>query len=238
LARALPFRYAEGSTLLSQEGDMRRIGMAVLGLLVAAPLAAQRSALREVRSGDGGSLGIDFVIAEPLGAFRRHGDVAAGLAFNGVTAGRTLSVRIDGIWMVYDASYQGYGVSTTSQIGTLMIGPQVTLGQGPLRFYGFLTGGGSLFWSNANYNDGCGCSSSDFLDGDLTFSRSAGAGVLLAISRKIAIDVGVRENRHDQVTYVPAGGLSDNGDGTYTVNRVTSSVLMRVWQVGVSIGLR
>ena len=218
---------------------MRRIGMAVLGLTVlTATLAAQRSALREVRRGDGASLGIDLVIAEPLGAFRRNGNVAAGLAFNGVTGGRTLGVRIDGSWMAYDASYLGYGVSTTSQIGTLMIGPQVTLGQGNMRLYGFLTGGGSLFWSNATYQDGCGCSSSDFLDGDLTFSRSAGAGVLLALSRKIAIDVGVRENRHDQVTYVPAGGLTDNGDGTYTVNRVTSSVLMRVWQVGVSIGLR
>lgn len=218
---------------------MRRIGMAVLGLTVlTVPLAAQRSALREVRRGDGGRLGIDFVIAEPLGQFRRHGNVAAGLAFNGVTAGRTLGVRVDGSWMVYDASYLGYGVSTTSQIGTLMIGPQVTLGRGNVRVYGFVTGGGSLFWSNASYNDGCGCSSSDFLDGDLTFSRSGGAGVLLAISRKVAIDVGVRENRHDQVTYVAAGGLTDNGDGTYTANRVTSSVLMRVWQAGVSIGLR
>lgn len=218
---------------------MRRIGMAVLGLAVlTAPLAAQRSALREVRRGDGGSLGIDLVIAEPLGAFRRNGNVAAGLAFNGVTAGRTLGVRIDGSWMVYDASHLGYGVSTTSQIGTLMIGPQVTLGQGNMRLYGFVTGGGSLFWSNASYQDGCGCSSSDFLDGDLTFSRSAGAGVLLALSRKIALDAGVRENRHDQVSYVPAGGLTDNGDGTYTVNRVRSSVLMRVWQVGVSISLR
>ena len=140
--------------------------------------------------------------------------------------------------MVYDASNLGYGVSTTSQIGTLMIGPQVTVGQGNMRVYGFVTGGGSLFWSNASYSDGCGCSSSDFLDGDLTFSRSAGAGVLLAISRKVAIDIGVRENRHDQVTYVPVGGLTANGDGTYTVNRVTSSVLMRVWQVGVSFGLR
>jgi len=216
---------------------MRRI-VALALMVLPSSLLAQRSALREVRSGNSGSLGIDLVIAEPLGQFRRHGNVAAGLAFNGVTAGRTLGVRIDGSWMVYDASYLGYGVSTTSQIGTLMIGPQVTFGQGNMRFYGFLTGGGSLFWSNANYNDGCGCSSSDFLDGDLTFSRSAGAGVLLALSRKVAIDVGVRENRHDQVTYVSAGGLTDNGDGTYTVNRVTSSVLMRVWQVGVSIGLR
>jgi hypothetical protein len=221
---------------------MRRIGMAVLGLAaMTVPLAAQRAALREVSYGNGGSLGIDFVIAEPSGAFRRHGDVAAGIGFNGVTAGNAFAVRFDGSWMVYDATYQGYGVSTTSQIGTLMIGPQLTLGQGPMRVYGFLAGGGSLFWSNASYNDGCGCSGSDFLDGDLTFSRSVGGGVLMSITRRhnpISLDIGVREVRHDRVTYVPAGGLSDNGDGTFTANRVQTPVVMRVWQVGVSVGLR
>lgn len=221
---------------------MRRIGMAVLGLAtLTTPLSAQRSALRDVSYGGNGSLGIDFVLAQPLGAFRRTGDVAAGLGFHGVTAGRTLGVRIDGSWLVYDVTHQGYGVSTTSQIGTLMLGPQVTLGQGPMRFYGFLVGGGSLFWSNASYYDGCGCSSSDFLDGDLTFSRAAGAGMLLAVSRgrtPVSVDVGVREVRHDRVSYVPADGLIDNGDGTFSATRVETPVFMRVWQVGVSIGIR
>lgn len=221
---------------------MRRIGMAVLGLVaIAAPLSAQRSALREVSYGGNGSFGIDFVVAQPLGAFRRTGDVAAGFGFNAVTAGRMVGVRIDGSWMAYDVTHQGYGVSTTSQIGTLMLGPQVTLGQGPMRFYGFVAGGGSLFWSNASYYDGCGCSSSDYLDGDFTFSRAAGAGMLLGLSRgrtPIAIDVGVREVRHDQVSYVPANGLIDNGDGTFSATRVQTPVFMRVWQIGVSIGIR
>jgi len=222
---------------------MRRIGMAVLGLAaITAPLCAQRSALREVSYGGGnGSFGVDFVIAEPRGDFRRTGNVAAGLGLNGVTAGHMLGVRIDGSWMVYDVTHQGYGVSTTSQIGTIMLGPQVTLGRGPMRFYGFLVGGGSLFWSNASYQDSCGCSSSDFLDGDLTFSRSAGAGMLLALSRgrtPISIDVGVREVRHDRVAYVPANGLTDNGDGTFSATRVETPVFMRVWQLGVSIGIR
>lgn len=217
---------------------MRRIGVAVLLTVMAAPLAGQRAALREVRRDGDGALGINLVIAEPLGEFRRHGQMAAGVGVNGVTAGRTLGVRIDGSYMVYDTDYQGYGVSTTSQIGTLMLGPQLTLGQGPMRVYGYLAGGGSVFWTDAEYQDGCGCYGSDFLDGDLTFSRSAGAGMLLSLSRKVSIDFGVRELRHDRVSYVPAGGLTDNGDGSFTVTRVETPVLMRVWQVGVSIGLR
>ncbi|HYT83396.1 MAG TPA: hypothetical protein VEK86_08090, partial [Gemmatimonadales bacterium] len=99
--------------------------MAVLGLaLVASPLSGQRSALREVR--DRGAFGADFVVAEPLGEFSRNGDVAAGLSIFGVTSGGALALRVEGAWMAYDVSYQGYGVSTTSQIGTLGAGPQLT----------------------------------------------------------------------------------------------------------------
>ncbi|PYO89418.1 MAG: hypothetical protein DMD58_09460 [Gemmatimonadetes bacterium] len=220
---------------------MRRIGMAVLGLtVVTSPLMAQRSALREVHRGGNGSFGAALVVAEPLGEFSRNGDVAAGLSIFGVTSGGLLALRVEGAWMAYDVSYQGYGVSTTSQIGTLGAGPQVTLGNGALRFYGFATMGGSLFWSNASYNS-CGCSASDWLDGHTTWMRSAGGGVLLGITAghtPIAIDIGARGVRHDRVTYVPAGGLTQNSDGSFTAQQVTTPVDMRVYQVGVSIGIR
>ena len=218
---------------------MRRIGMAVLGLtLGATSLVGQRSALREVR--DRGAFGANFVVAQPLGEFRRNGDVAGGLSVFGVTSGSPLALRIEAGWMAYDAQYQGYGVSTLSQIGAIGAGPQLTLGHGPLRFYGFATIGGSLFWSNASY-DGCGCSGTDWLDGHATTMRSAGGGVLLGISAghtPIAIDLGLRGVRHDRVTYVPAGGLTQNSDGSFSAQQVTTPVDMRVYQIGVSIGIR
>lgn len=219
---------------------MRRIGMAVLGLTVISgtPLLGQRTALREVR--DRGSFGVNLVVAQPLGAFRRNGDVAAGLSVFGVTSG-ALALRIDGGWMAYDATYQGYGVSTLSQIGTLAAGPQLTLGQGALRFYGFATVGGSLFWSTASYG-GCGCeSASSFLDGHFTTTTSAGGGILLGLGSgrtPVAIDLGVRAVRHERVWYVPNGGLTRNSDGSFTADEVQTPVEMRVFQVGVSIGIR
>jgi hypothetical protein len=221
---------------------MRRIGMAVLGLtLGAAPLAGQRSALREVH--DRGSFGVNVVVAQPLGAFRRTGGVAPGLSGFAVVGGPSLGLRIDGSWMVYDSRYQGYGVSTSSQIGSLAIGPQLTLGQGPIRFYGFVTAGGSLFYSNASYSGGCGCYRSDdyYLDGDFTTTTSAGTGMLIQVSQRrtsIAIDLGVRGVRHDRVSYVPAGGLTQNSDGTFSAQRVETPVQLRVFQIGVSIGIR
>ena len=223
---------------------MRRIWMAVLGLfIVTAPLAAQRSALREVR--DRGSFGLTFVVAEPLGAFRRNGDYAAGITGFGVVGlgrGTTLGLRIEGDYLVYDSDYRGYGVSTTSQIGTLAVGPQVTLGHGALRLYGFATAGGSLFWSAASYQGGCGCYDSDtfYLDGDFTTTTSIGSGLLIMVSRRrpIGIDLGVREVRHDRVQYVPAGAMTENPDGSFTARRVETPVAMRVFQIGVSIGIR
>jgi len=222
---------------------MRRIGMAVLGLtVITSPLMGQRSALREVHDGGSGSFGATFVVAQPLGEFRRNGDVAAGLSVFGVTGGGALALRIDGSWMAYDARYQGYGVSTLSQIGTLGAGPQLTLGHGLFRAYGFATVGGSLFWSTASYGGGCGCSSWDsFLAGHFTTTTSAGGGLLIGLSSgrtPIAVDLGARAVRHDRVRYVPAGGLTQNPDGSFTAREVETRVDMRVYQIGVSIGIR
>jgi hypothetical protein len=101
--------------------------------------------------------------------------------------------------------------------------------------------GGSMFWSTASY-EGCGCYDRDwFLDGHFTTTTSAGGGVLLGISAgrtPIAIDVGARGVRHDRVKYVPAGGLTQNPDGSFSAQQVETRVDMRVYQIGVSIGIR
>ncbi len=227
----------------------RTIGLALLLVALTSPLigqriAGRRSGLREVRND--GSVGLTFVVAQPLGEFRRNGDVAAGLtgfAVVGLDRRASVGLRIDGAYMVYDAAYFGYGVSSTSSIGTLALGPQVTLGQGPLRLYGFGTVGGSLFWTSASYSGSCGCYDPDvfFLDGHFTTTTQLGGGMLITISQRrspVAIDLGVRDVRHDRVTYVPANGMTDNGDGTFTARRVTTPVELRVFQIGVSIGLR
>ncbi|MGH7529369.1 MAG: hypothetical protein ACREMN_03215 [Gemmatimonadales bacterium] len=220
---------------------MRRIGLVVGALgLVASSLAAQRyhrPGLREVR--ERGSVGLTLHVAEPWGDFKRHGNMAAGLNVTGVSGGSGLGVRLEAAFLTYASDYQGYGASTTSAIGSLGIGPQLTLGGGPLRVYGFATLGGSLFWSSLD-RDSCGCYDDDvfFLEGDFTTNRSVGAGLLLNVSSRLALDVGVREVRHDRVTYVPAGGITENSDGSYTVERVETPVGMRVWHAGVSFAIR
>ncbi len=225
---------------------MRRItGLAVTLLAATSSLFGQRSGpsgLREVR--DGGSLGLTLVVAQPLGEFRRTGDVAAGLTgFAVVGRSSGLGLRIDGGYMVYDATYRGYGISTTSSIGSLALGPQITLGQGPMRPYGFATFGGSMFWTSLTDENYCGCYDSDVfvLNGRFTTVAQVGAGLLITVSQRrtpVAIDLGVRDVRHDRVRYVPAGGITENSDGSFSVQRVVTPVQMRVFQIGVSVGIR
>jgi hypothetical protein len=224
---------------------MRRIiGLALTLVTATSPLVGQRSALREVRGGS--SAGFTLVVAQPLGEFRRTGDVAAGITgFAVVPLDRTASVglRIDGGYMVYDAAYRGYGISTTSSIGSLAVGPQITLGQGPIRPYGFATLGGSIFWTSVSDNNYCGCYDSDvfLLNGRFTTVTQVGTGLIIAVSRRrtaVALDLGVRDVRHERVRYVPAGGITENADGSFTVERVQTPVRMRVFQIGVSVGIR
>jgi hypothetical protein len=145
--------------------------------------------------------------------------------------------------MMYDSDSRGYGITTTSSIGSLAIGPQITLGQGPIRPYGFATLGGSLFWSSVSDDNYCGCYDSDvfLLNGRFTTVTQVGTGLLIAVSRRrtpVALDLGVRDVRHAQVRYVPAGGITENSDGSFTVERVETPVRMRVFQIGVSVGIR
>ena len=228
---------------------MRRIiGLALTLVTTTSPLFAQRSGrpsgLREVR--DGGSAGLTVVVAQPLGDFSRTGDVAAGLTgfvVVGLDRSASVGLRIDGSYLVYDSYYRSNGISTASSIGSLAIGPQITLGRGPIRPYGFATLGGALFWSSVSNNDSyCGCYDSDvfYVNGRFTTVTQVGTGLMIAVSRRrsVALDLGVRDVRHERVRYVPAGGITENSDGSFSVERVETPVRMRVFQIGVSVGIR
>ncbi|HXF95595.1 MAG TPA: hypothetical protein VNI61_05785 [Gemmatimonadales bacterium] len=220
---------------------MRRLAPAVAVLTIqAATLAAQGRGLREVRPEGYG--GLHVVVAQPLGEFRHTGDWSAGLTGFLLFGGAGLGLRLDGGYLQYDSDYRGYGVTTSSSVGSLGLGPQLTLGHGRLRAYGFATLGGSFFWTALTEDGYCGCYDGDtfFLNGRFTTTTQLGTGLLIVISRRrpVALDLGVRDVRHARVRYVPAGGITDHGDGSYSVERVETPVRMRVFQVGVSIGLR
>src|SRR5260370_5228047 len=78
-------------------------------LLLAGPLTAQRSALREVRSGGGSGGGLSLMIVQPVGQFKQFVNGGAGVAFAAVPAldrQGVVGVRIGGELPAYSHTDQ------------------------------------------------------------------------------------------------------------------------------------
>jgi hypothetical protein len=232
------------------------LGLAVLMLIAGIPLrtaAGQRYAtgLREVR--DVGSAGINLAVAVPVGEFNRL-DVAGGLdVFGALSLGRggPLAIRFDGSYLIYGAEnrfipqpYYPVAVNTTYSIATFGVGPQLTMGQGPIRLYGFGTFGASYISARSSYRvDGCGCdafaSQTDF--DDWQGALQAGGGLLIGLRSRhapIAIDLGARYLYNGDAWYVTPGDVVPRGDGSVAIFPSRSPVNLVVMHIGVTVGIR
>ena len=233
---------------------MKTLGVTMALLLVAPlPLLGQRygGGLREVR--DAGSAGLNLVVAVPTGEFRQNVDIAGGLeAFGVFTLGRSgLALRVNGAYLIYGSDntilsqpYYPVAITTTYSIANFGIGPQVTLGQGPVRVYGFGTVGFSYIWARSSYGlDGCGCdvfaSGTDF--DDWTGALQGGGGLLINLSNRrvpIALDLGARYLANGDAWYVSPGDVVPQPDGSVVIYPVRSKANLVAFHAGVSIGLR
>src|SRR5229473_456947 len=188
-------------------------------LLLAGPLTAQRSALREVRSGGGSGGGLSLMIVQPVGQFKQFVNGGAGVAFAAVPAldrQGVVGLRIEGELLAY-----GY-----------MNEPVTLSGGGPARLYGFLTGGVVDFATTTSVQSDCGCDIASYGDGhDLALAWQAGGGMMLAVGRgrhPASLDLGARYLRNGTVTY----GTTTGG----SLRFVRSEANAVVYHIGLSFG--
>ena len=203
---------------------MVRVGLVALAVMVAGvrPGVGQRyaSGLREVRNV--GSAGINLAVAVPVGEFNRNVNVAGGVdVFGALSLGRggAVAIRFDGSYLIYGDEnryipqpFYPVAVNTTYSIATFGIGPQLTVGQGPVRLYGFGTFGASYISARSSYRvDGCGCdafaSQTDF--DDWQGALQGGGGLLVALRTRhapVSIDLGARYLYNGDAWYVSPGG--------------------------------
>jgi hypothetical protein len=225
---------------------------AAAALVGVTPLAAQHYGLREVR--DAGSAGVHVALGVPVGDFRQSINAAGGVdVFGTVNLDRAggLALRVDGSYLVYGIddrvvaqAFYPVGIKTTYSIATLGVGPQMTLGQGPLRLYGFGEAGFSYIWAHSSYRvDGCGCdafaSYTDF--DDWTGALQAGGGLLVSLRRghtPVALDLGARYLNHGRAWVVRPGDVVPQSDGSVVVYPTRTRADLVVFQLGVSVGLR
>jgi len=229
---------------------MRTVGLALaIALIGASSGAAQAPGLREVRSW--GDFGFAVVGGVPVGQFADLvtdvGGVNADLNLHLDRHGAA-SFRIDGSYLQYGNERRllplaGSGgllavdMNTTFYVAALRAGPQIVLGEGRIRPYGFGSIGVAYFATQTSLDGCCGTTNYD----DTALSLAAGGGFRIDLSRgrhPAALDLGASYVQNGQVSYVRAGDITANSDGSFTLHPVRSDANFVTLQVGLSFGLR
>ena len=225
----------------------------VLFLLAAAGIAAKTAAAQPVPAkpsewlGGGGLL-----IGIPLGEFADATDEGFGVVGNVVftPGGGPFGIRLQTGGLVYGSrtigvSVPGSGGLVTEDLTTdnwllnAGIGPQFMARSGPVRPYAYALAGFGYFATDTSFGNGYdyyGDLSTTNYD-DWTFAWSAGAGLLLPVSRSVAIDVGVQYVGNGTVRYLAEGDLRPSPGGTppLIVPRQTEANLLTI-TVGITFG--
>jgi hypothetical protein len=230
---------------------MKTIASSVLVVLAAAG-AAEGQGLRPVGN-PSVRVGGGVVLAQPIGAFADQVDLGYGLAGHAVwtpAPNGVFSLRLDGMFLVYGSETRRYqllplidvDVTTRNQVAGLQIGPQLTVGKGVLRFYGYSQLGFSYFATTSSV-EGSGnvgsFANTTNLD-DVTLAASGGGGVLVRLGRgrtPVALDLGARYLHNGRVRYLREGSIAVDGNDV-TISPIESQANLVVYQLGVSIGLR
>jgi len=228
------------------------IRAALLALVLAslADLPAGAQGLREVHSWS--NWGGGFMVGVPVGQFQDFVDVHPGMGA-AVTIGGPVGLRIGGTLLVYGHEQQivpyvgsygrlGLGVNTDNIIGTLGLGPQITLGAGPVRLYGYGTIGVGYFATVSSLGRRCGCYAAGQTTNfeDWALAREAGGGLQIRLARHSPafLDLSARYMRNGRVEYLREGSIYEDADGRIVVSPVESFANLVTFQIGMSFGIR
>ena len=138
----------------------------------------------------------------------------------------------------------GVDLTTDNNIAFIGAGPQIGLPTGAFRPYvnGFVgvsyiftessvrgSSSGESFASSTNYDDA-------------SFAYGGGAGLYIPVGRRrhnpVSIDLGAQYRHNGQAYYLVKGGITDNPDGSITLDPIRSETNLLTFHVGVSVGVR
>jgi hypothetical protein len=227
--------------------------LALVTLLGATPVAAQYAfGTRPARATAGGGV----LVAQPVGEFKNY--VANGFGGGGHLMLRVdpqgfLALRADVGYLVYghetkrvslpNAGRVEFDVTTSNNILTYSIGPQLMVPTGPIRPYVNATAGGAYFFTESSV--GGSDNSSEFAStrnfGHNVASYGYGGGVFLPFvvrNALIGLDVGARFIHNGRTRYLREGGIADIPGGGFIVSPIESETNLVVYHAGISVGLR
>jgi hypothetical protein len=227
--------------------------LALVTLVGVPPAGAQYGfGARPARATAGGGV----FVAQPVGEFKSY--VNSGFGGGGHLMLRVdpqgfLALRADVGYVVYghettrislpNAGRVELDVTTSDNILTYSIGPQLMVPTGPIRPYVNATAGGAYFFTESSV--GGSDNSSDFAStrnfGDNVASYGYGGGVFVPFAVRnalIGLDVGARFIRNGRTRYLREGGITDIPGGGFIVSPIESETKLVVYHVGLRIGLR
>ncbi len=245
---------------------MRKLLLVSAMLLVAAPLSAQRyprrprerevEADRASRPAPHAWMGFNLQVGQASGIFSNY--VSAGIGGGGYflyrpDAGGVFGLRAGAMFMIYGSQTRRYpllpgiaaDVTTRNEIVGMTLGPQLTLGRGAAKLYGY-GGIGFSYFATRSSVEGSGNVNQPFASttnyDDFTFASEGGGGMWVFLSRgrtPVALDLGVRYLNNGRVTYVTESGVSvDLANNRLNVDPIDSEANLIVYHLGVVIGLR
>lgn len=207
---------------------MRSTALAVAALasiLVAPALTAQQTLAPEMPSRDRLSVGLTFGLAYPQGEFSELSGVGFELSGHLLIdldrAGWT-GLRLAGTGSIHPEQAVGTPVSglgrlsVRNRLGSLSVGPQLTVAHGVIRPYGYSTVGLIFVDTDPSFG-GAGGSLSDVSGyADLTHVVTLGGGLYVRFSagpRTIALDLGAQYRWNGDTRFVGRDGvvLTPNG---------------------------
>jgi hypothetical protein len=202
------------------------------------------------------SLGGGLFVAQPVGEFKNYvnnGFGAGGHLLFRVDPQGFLALRADVGYLIYghetkhvslpNAGRVRFEVTTSNNILTYSIGPQLMVQRGPIRPYVHAMAGGAYFFTESSIGDDD--NTSDFAStrnfGDNVPSYGYGGGLFIPLAVRygyVGIDIGARFIRNGLTRYLREGGIRDDPDGGYTVFPIESETDIVVYHIGVSAQLR
>ncbi len=199
------------------------------------------------------SFGGDFAISQPKGEFANNVPNGYGFDFTGMyrlDPKGYVNIRADigGVQYGHERQRIGFPISgrlsvdlnTDNRIGFGAIGAQVQVPDGWFRPYANAAIATTYFWTQSSIS---GADNSESVltttnQDDWSHAWIFGGGLMVPFGKSLgALNLGARYHYGASATYLKKGDITDNPDGTITLNPRNSKTDLVLWQIGVSFAI-
>ena len=223
--------------------------LSTAGALVFAPVTGAQIVYNPGQIPTRFSFGGDLMVAQPKGELASNVSTGYGFDVNGLfrlDQKGWLNLRADLGGVQYGHERQRVGslvtgrvnldVSTDNWIGYGSIGAQVQVPDGWFRPYANAAIASTYFWTVSSLSGADSYNyASDTNYDDWSHAWVFGGGVMIPFGKSLgALNLGAKYHYGARASYLNEGDITDNPDGSITLNPRSSKTDLVLWQVGVS----